>query len=78
LHAEHNVYDEVYTALSNVNSVRIYLNERLYDLFAGIPYEFASETGELNYRLKVIYNNSNLVSKTVLVPGVPTATTNKG
>ena len=77
LHAEQNFYDEVYTALSNVNSVKIYFNERLYDLFVGMPYEFVSITGELNYRLNVIYNNSNLVSKTVLVPGVPTATTKK-
>ena len=33
LHAEEILYDDVYTALSNVNSVKIYLNERLYDLF---------------------------------------------
>ncbi|MFM7985448.1 MAG: hypothetical protein ACKPKO_39650, partial [Candidatus Fonsibacter sp.] len=49
----------------------------LYDLFVGVPYQFVSNTGEMNYRLKVIYNNSNLISKTVLVPGVPTATTKK-
>ena len=42
-----------------------------------IPYEFVSITGELNRRLRVIYNNSNLVPKAVLVPGVPTATTQK-
>ena len=47
LHAEQIFYDDVYTALSNVNSVKIYLYERLYDLFVGIPYEFVSETGEL-------------------------------
>ena len=64
--------------MSSANSVNIYLNERLYDLFVGVPYEFVSITGELNYRLKVIYDKSNLVSKTVLVPGVPTATTKKG
>jgi len=68
-------YDEVYTQLSNVQSVNIYLNERLYDLFVGVPYQFVSNTGEMNYTLKVIYNNSNLIYKTVLVPSVPTATT---
>ncbi|MFM7978547.1 MAG: hypothetical protein ACKPKO_04460, partial [Candidatus Fonsibacter sp.] len=77
LHAEQNFYDKVYTQLSNKNAVQIYLNERLYDLFVGVPYQFVSNTGEMNYRLQVIYNNSNLISKTVLVPSVPTATTKK-
>ena len=71
VHAEQTFYDEVYTELSSVNSVKIYFNERLYDLFVGVPYEFVSNTGDLNYRLKVLYNNSNLISKTVLVTGVP-------
>ena len=30
-----------------------------------------SETGELNYRLRVLYNNSNLVPKSVLVVTPP-------
>jgi hypothetical protein len=76
-HAEDFFYDEVYTRLSSVKRVSVYFNTRLYDLFVGIPYELESNTGELNYRLKVIYNNSNLVSKNVLVPGVPTATVKK-
>ena len=42
-----------------------------------MPYEFVSITGELNYSLHIIYNNSNLVPKTVLVPGAPIATTQK-
>ena len=53
------------------------LTKGFYDLFVGVPYEFVSITGELKYRLKVVYNNSNLVSKTIIVPGVPTATTQK-
>ena len=48
------VYDEVYTPLSTVNSVKIYFNERLYDLFVGVPCEF--DTGEFKYRLRVVYN----------------------
>ncbi len=59
------------------NAEQIYLNKRLYDLFVGVPYQFVSNTGEMNYRLKVIYNNSNLISKTVLVSSVPTASTKK-
>ena len=75
MNAEQIVYDEVYTTLSTENLVKIYFNERLYDLFVGVPFEFVSDTGELNYRLRVVYNFSNLVPKTVLVSGVPTAQT---
>ncbi|MFM7984012.1 MAG: hypothetical protein ACKPKO_32275 [Candidatus Fonsibacter sp.] len=38
------------------------------------PYERKSNTRELIYILKAIYNNSNLVYKNVSVPGLPTAT----
>jgi hypothetical protein len=77
VHAEQTFYDEVYTELSSVNSGKIYFNERLYDLFVGVPYEFVSNTGVLNYKLHVISNQSNLIYKTVLVTGVPTAGTTK-
>ena len=53
LNAEQNFYDEMYTTLSTVNSVKIYFNERLYDLFVGgVPCEF--DTGEFKYRLRVV------------------------
>ena len=48
LHAEQNLTMMYILLLSNVNSVKIYFNEKLDDLFVGIPYEFKSETGELN------------------------------
>ncbi|MFM7981464.1 MAG: phage minor capsid protein, partial [Candidatus Fonsibacter sp.] len=48
---------------------KIYFNERLYDLFVGLPYARVSSDGELNYRLRVMYNNNNLVPKQVLIPG---------
>ena len=38
LHAEQNFYDEVFSALSNVNSVKICFYDRLYDLYVGVPY----------------------------------------
>ena len=47
------------------NVIGKYFNERLYDLFVGLPYEYISDTGELNYRLKVAYNNNNPVSKNI-------------
>ena len=66
LHADQAFYDESWAGLSAVNVIGIYFNERLYDLFVGLPYEYVSETGELNYRLKVAYNNNNLVYKNIL------------
>ena len=67
-------YDETWAKASLIDGVQIYFNERLYDLFIGLPYEYVSITGELNYRLRVMYNNSNLVPKNVLTlttPGAP-------
>ncbi|MFM7988327.1 MAG: hypothetical protein ACKPKO_54350 [Candidatus Fonsibacter sp.] len=36
------------------------MNERLYDLFVGLPYEHMSYDGELNYILRVMYNKTTL------------------
>ena len=66
LYADQAFYDETWAKASNLLEVQIYFNERLYDLFIGLPYEYVSITGELNYRLRVMYNNSNLVPKNVL------------
>jgi hypothetical protein len=67
LHADQTFYDDTWAALSGVQAIKIYFNERLYDLLIGLPFEHVSETGELNYRLRGVYNNSNLVPKSVLV-----------
>ena len=77
MNAEQNLYDEVYTVLSTVYYVKIYVSETLYDVFVGVPYEFVSDTGELKYRLRVVYNVSNLAPKTALASGVPTVGTKK-
>ena len=50
----------------NLKYVEIYFNERLYDIFAGLPYKYASINGELNYRLRMMYNNNNLVPRNVI------------
>ena len=47
--------------------MKIYFNQRLYDIFVGLPYEHISTEGELNYRLRVMYNNNNLVPRQVLI-----------
>ena len=57
LHADQTFYDETWGALSGIETIKIYFNERLYDLLIGLPFEHVSENGELNYRLRVVYNN---------------------
>jgi hypothetical protein len=71
LHADQTFYDDTWAALSGVQTIKLYFNERLYDLLIGLPFEHVSETGEPNYRLRVLYNNSNLVPKNVLVVTPP-------
>ena len=36
-------------------------------MFVGLPYEFSPLEGELNYKLRVMYNNNTLVPRNVLV-----------
>ena len=60
-------YDETWAEASHIDGIEIYLNEQLYDLLISLPYEYVSITRELNYRLRVVYNNSNLVPKNILV-----------
>ena len=67
LHAHQFYFDEVGTARKNGYYIKIYFNQRLYDIFVGLPYEHISTEGELNYRLRVMYNNNNLVPRQVLI-----------
>ncbi|MFM7989353.1 MAG: hypothetical protein ACKPKO_59570, partial [Candidatus Fonsibacter sp.] len=54
----------------------LYFNERLDDLCLGLPASRVSKTGDLNYKLRVINNRSNLVpnyvplNSTKIVDGV--------
>ncbi|MFM7978678.1 MAG: hypothetical protein ACKPKO_05130, partial [Candidatus Fonsibacter sp.] len=65
LYAELFCYNEVYTRIAGIPPTEIYSNERLYDLRIGLPFSRASNTGDLNYRVRVINNRSNLVPKYV-------------
>ncbi|MFM7984534.1 MAG: hypothetical protein ACKPKO_34930 [Candidatus Fonsibacter sp.] len=58
-------YDKVYTGITGTTPVEIYFSERLYDLCIGHPTSRVSKTGDLNYKLRVISNISNLVLKYV-------------
>ena len=61
--------------MAGVPYFEIYFNERLYDLFVGLPYEYVSINGELNYRLRVMYNQNNLVPRNVLTGNIATTGT---
>ncbi|MFM7978801.1 MAG: phage minor capsid protein, partial [Candidatus Fonsibacter sp.] len=69
LHAHQFFFDEVGATANHLYIVQIYFNERLYELFVGLPYEHVSSDGELNYILRVMYNKNNLVPRQVLIPG---------
>ncbi|MFM7985001.1 MAG: hypothetical protein ACKPKO_37345, partial [Candidatus Fonsibacter sp.] len=53
LHAQQFYFDEMGPVVRGGYVIKIYFNERLYDLFVGLPYEHLSSEGELNYRLRV-------------------------
>ena len=63
LHAEQIRYDETFITKTDGMAINIFLNERLFDLFVGMQYTFESSQGDANYRLRVAYNGSNLVTR---------------
>ena len=65
LYAEFFAYDEVDARITGIPPVEIYFNERLYDLCIGLPTSHVSITGDLNNKLRVKNNRSNLVPKYV-------------
>ncbi|MFM7981047.1 MAG: hypothetical protein ACKPKO_17190, partial [Candidatus Fonsibacter sp.] len=60
LHAQQYYFDEVGATIQKGKYIHICLNERLYDIFVGLRYEHVSSDGELNYRLRVMYNKKKL------------------
>ena len=77
LHAEQIRYDETFLTKTGGMAINILFNERLFDLFVGMQYTFESSQGDANYRLRVAYNGSNLVTRNVVegydaVPGTVT------
>ena len=63
LHAEQIRYDETFLTRTGDPAINIFFNERLFDLFVGMQYTFESSQGDANYRLRVAYNGSNLVTR---------------
>ncbi|MFM7990562.1 MAG: hypothetical protein ACKPKO_65705, partial [Candidatus Fonsibacter sp.] len=66
VHAEQIRYDEPFLTLTSDPAINIFFNERLFDLFVGMQYTFESNQGNANYRLRVAYNGSNLVTRDVV------------
>ena len=66
LHAEQIRYDETFLTKTGGMAINIFFNERLFDLFVGMQYTFESSQGDANYRLRVAYNGSNLVTRNVV------------
>ena len=58
-------YDKVYTGMVGIPPVEIYFNERLYNLFVGLPYTYMTTHGDLNYKLKVVSSRSGLFQKSI-------------
>ena len=65
LHDDILWFDKVLPRRRNIHPIEIYFNERLYDLFVGLPYYYLRRsTDKYAYQLRVKYNNSNAVDKT--------------
>ena len=60
---------EFETELENNPRVEIYFNERLYNLFVGLPYTYMTKQGDLNYKLNVAESRAGLFQKTVTDQG---------
>ena len=56
---------EFKTELDDNPRVQIYFNERLYNLFVGLPYTYMTKQGDLNYKLNVAESRAGLFQKTV-------------
>ena len=66
LHAEQIRYDETFILSTGGMAINIFFNERLFDLFVGMQHTLESKQGDANYRLRVAYNGSNLVTRDII------------
>lgn len=72
LHADEKLFDMTESHLfgsvaegTSIDPMKIFMNDRLYELFAGLPCRFTSSSGDLNYRLNVIDRYFNKVTQKV-------------
>ena len=73
LYADNDSYSIVYTEaipeLQNNPLIEIYFNERLCNLFVGLPCKYMTKHGDLNYKLKVTTSLVGLFQKVCNGPG---------
>ena len=73
LYADNDFYSIVFTEaipeLQNNPLIDIYFNERLDNLFVGLPYTYMTKHGDLNYKLKVAQSRAGLFQKTATDQG---------
>ena len=48
-----HVDNEIFVS-GGTNPTELYLNTRLFELLVGLPHEYASKAGDLNYRIKIV------------------------
>ena len=69
LNADNDFYSivctEVVPELQNNPRIEIYFNERVYNLFVGLPCTYMTKHGNLNYKLKVAMSRAGLFEKTI-------------
>ena len=58
------------TASANNPHIDIYFNERLYNLFVGLPYTHITKNGDLNYKLKVTESRAGTFQRTITEQGL--------
>ena len=63
LYADKALYTTTTTEMENIPRIDIYFNERLYNLFVGLPYTYMTKHGDLNYKLKVTESLTGLLQK---------------
>ncbi|MFM7987269.1 MAG: hypothetical protein ACKPKO_48945, partial [Candidatus Fonsibacter sp.] len=55
----------IYTYSKYIKQIKVYFNERLYNLCIGLPFRHVSNTGYLNYQLFICNNYATLVPKNI-------------
>ena len=65
LYADKAFYTTTSAEMENIPRIDIYFNERLYNLFVGLPYIYMTKSGDLNYRLNVTENIAGSFQRTV-------------
>jgi hypothetical protein len=68
LNADEIMFDVAGT--STDDPMKLYFNERLYELFAGLSCRYESSVGSANYRISVIDRLYNKVAQKIVVNGV--------